>query len=88
MNHTYSTGCTLNKLVLKVMTSILLRSTAVPRMVTSSTGVSVAIIGTNLNWPRNQLKPSRSLTPWHVVVIEQDLILNNIIKFLQRPLLI
>ena len=87
MNQHYSNSCTFNRLVLKVVAQILLRSTAVPRMVTSFTSISKSNIRTKLTWTIKKLKPCKSSIPWHIVVTEQDLILRNIIKGLQRLLL-
>ena len=88
MTPVYSNICTFDTLVLKVMDLILLGITAVPIIVTSPTGISAVIIRKNITWPINKLKPSRSFRAFHILVIEQDLILSNIVKGLQRPLLI
>ena len=57
MTQPYSTSCTFNTLVLKFMDPILLIIADVPIMVASSTGLSAAVIRTNLAWPINKLKP-------------------------------
>ena len=88
MTRPYSNSCEFNTLVLNFMALILLRSTDMPRMVTSSTGISVDIIITKLTWPIKQLKPIRSSRLWHIVVIEKYLILSNIITGLRRTLMI
>ena len=62
------------------MDPILLIIADVPIMVASSTGISAAVIRTNLAWPINKLKPIKRLIPCHILVTEHDLTLRVVIK--------